>query len=511
MKPFLLHEQQDTGTKREIPNEKELIQDFNLDIIFKTMAKNDIFLYDTAKRVILSHLTDTGTILYRQDVLRDCIEYRSAILELYGIAAEAVREAAYYREFSQPSYTRIVPPSERVQKSLGLLEVLISRLEEVKALCARSSGTFHSKGLIEFCSRQIDLLSEDFFSRVKGHMDDLKALFLGGRLVIGSQVGNGMKGARHVLRRIEPTLPATGAKRKSPKINESNTITLENISMANSAREIEDAGLVHILRVINHFTRNITAFFESLRYEAGFYTGCVNLYNTLTEVKAPICFPVPGAKESRAMSFKGLYDASMAATEYKRLVTNDLDAGDTRLFIITGANQGGKSTFLRSVGLAHIFMQCGMFVPADYFCANVCDHVFTHFTREEDEKMNSGKLEEELLRMNRIISTITPGSILFMNESFATTTERDGAGIAKDIITALHEHGIKVFFVTHLYEFAKTMYDMELEGTVFLRAERNDNGSRSYRIECGKPLQTSFGEDLFHRIMGSPLSHSCHI
>ena len=69
--------------------------------------------------------------------------------------------------------------------------------------------------------------------------------------------------------------------------------------------------------------------------------------------------------------------------------------------VITGANQGGKSIFLRSIGVAQLMMQCGMFVPAEVFCASVCDGVSTHFKkREEDPTMTKGKLEEELSRMS---------------------------------------------------------------------------------------------------------------
>lgn len=116
--------------------------------------------------------------------------------------------------------------------------------------------------------------------------------------------------------------------------------------------------------------------------------------------------------------------------------------------------------------------------------------------------MNSGKLEEELLRMNDIISVITPGSILFMNECFATTTERDGSKIAGDIIAALTEAGIRVFFVTHLFEFANTLFSRNPGNVLFLRAGREEDGIRSFVISPGKPLRTSFGEDLFNDIIG---------
>jgi DNA mismatch repair ATPase MutS len=99
-------------------------------------------------------------------------------------------------------------------------------------------------------------------------------------------------------------------------------------------------------------------------------------------------------------------------------VGNDLNADSKQFVIITGANQGGKSTFLRSVGLSQLMMQCGMFVPAESFCSNVCYGLFTHYKQEKDATMKSGKFDEELSRMSDIVDNVTPNSILLFDESF---------------------------------------------------------------------------------------------
>lgn len=502
MRPFLLYEQSHERSRKKNLNENELIQDLNLNSIFKAMAQEDRFLYDTAKSVILNSVTDTGTILYRQSILKDCIQHMSIIRRIYHTTSIALKDAAYYKEYNQPNYARIVPASERVQKSVGLLELLVGKLEELKASYALIGSGFRSEGLNAFYSQQRALFTYEFFVKVKEHIADIRFLSKGGKIVIGSGLGNGMKGAGHVLRKISDASPGSGTKKGFGKIFESNTIHIDNVSIANSAREIEDGGLIHIVRVMNCFTDNIIRFLEELRYEIGFYVGCINLYTVLSGIDAPLCFPVPEDIEKKILIFKELHDASLAIEEGKRPVTNDLDASGRNLLIITGANQGGKSTFLRSIGLSQVLMQCGLFVPAAYFRANVCDSIFTHFTREEDAHMNSGKLDEELLRMNHIINHITSGSLLLMNEPFATTTERDGSRIARDIITALYDHDVKVLFVTHLFEFSNDMYNLKLEKAVFLRAERNDDGQRTFTIKMGEPLQTSYGEDLFESVIG---------
>jgi len=187
----------------------------------------------------------------------------------------------------------------------------------------------------------------------------------------------------------------------------------------------------------------------------------------------------------------------------QKIVGNDLNAENKELVIITGANQGGKSTFLRSVGVSQLMMQCGMFVPAEALCSNICDSLFTHFKREEDTTMSSGKLDEELSRMSDIIDSMTANSMVLFNESFAATNEREGSEIAAQIIRALVDRRVKVFFVTHLYEFAHGFYKKGLEHAIFLRAERHDDGRRTFKLNEGEPLQTSFGGDLYSKIFGA--------
>ena len=90
--------------------------------------------------------------------------------------------------------------------------------------------------------------------------------------------------------------------------------------------------------------------------------------------------------------------------------------------------------------------------------------------------------------------------MIFFNESFAATNEREGSEIARQIVLALLEERVKVFFVTHLYEFARGFYDRQREDALFLRAERMADGTRTFRLLEGDPLETSYGEDLYRQI-----------
>jgi DNA mismatch repair ATPase MutS len=169
----------------------------------------------------------------------------------------------------------------------------------------------------------------------------------------------------------------------------------------------------------------------------------------------------------------------------------------------SGANQGGKQTFLRSIGLAQLMTQSGMFVAADSFHTNLADGVFTHFKREEDASMESGKLDEELARMScRIAEHLRPASMVLFNESFAATNEREGSQIARQIIRALRAAQVKAVVVTHLYDLTHSLYASGFDDALFVRPERRPDDRRTVKLQPGEPEPTSYGEDLCRRIFG---------
>jgi DNA mismatch repair ATPase MutS len=267
--------------------------------------------------------------------------------------------------------------------------------------------------------------------------------------------------------------------------------------------ELRDRGLNLVANALAQSDDHILSFFAMLRAELAFYIGCLNLREQLAQKGQPISFPTPAALGERKLTFSGLYDVCLTFTTDRQVVGNDLNADNRDLVIVTGANQGGKTTFLRSLGLAQVMMQCGMFVPAESFSANLCSHIFTHYRREEDATMKSGKLDEELSRCSEIVDQITPDAILLFNESFAATNEREGSEIARQITSALLEKRIKIGFVTHLYDFAHSVFDENSGTSIFLRAERQADGERSFKLREGEPLQTAYGEDLYDEIFGA--------
>ncbi|MFZ3188384.1 MAG: hypothetical protein WA180_07970, partial [Candidatus Sulfotelmatobacter sp.] len=263
--------------------------------------------------------------------------------------------------------------------------------------------------------------------------------------------------------------------------------------------DMRNRGISRVALALTQSSDHVLSFFKTLRTELAFYVGCLNLHRELVSHGMPIAFPTPLPAGQPCYEVNGLYDASLCLTVNRGVVGNALHAERKRLVVITGANQGGKTTFLRSIGLAQLMMQCGLFVGADDFKAEICSALFTHYKREEDTTMKSGKFDEELARMSEIAEHIFPNSMLLFNESFAATNEREGSEIAAQIVRALLEKGMKVFYVTHLYEFALGFFNDKDKG-VFLRAEREPDGRRTFKLVEGEPLQTSYGQDLYNKV-----------
>lgn len=500
MKAFLMFRDRDFDPEQELPvSAPALIQDLELDTLFKAMALDDRLLLEVAKSAVLSGTSnDVSTILYRQAILRDGLNHPAIIREIYDLAGETIAS-------ERKIYFGIIRyPSSILRRSIEALEMFVGMLKKLRRIADEHAGEFESEGFTRFFAMLHEELSDDYFDVIKAHLKELK--FRSGVLV-SAELGKGNKGANYTLRKQDKKygwmerLLGAGPRAYTLYIHD------RDESGAKALSQLRDRGINLVANALAQSNDHILSFFHMLRTELAFYVGCLNLHEHLAQLGAPTSFPVPVDVGERRHSFSGLYDVCLALTMEQKIVGNDVEADHKDLVIITGANQGGKSTFLRSIGLSQLMMQCGMWVPAASFSSNLCDGLFTHFKREEDTAMSSGKLDEELSRMSEIVDHLTSNSMLLFNESFAATNEREGSEIAGQITRALLENHIKVFFVTHLYEFAHRFYEKQLDTALFLRAERRADGERTFKMIAGEPLQTSYGGDLYSRIFETSDDH----
>lgn len=494
MKAFLLYKDQDFDLQRKLPvNAASLIKDLELNTLFNAMALGDKFIFEVSQKVLLSSLKNLETIDYRQNILKDCLNHSSVIRELYAIVLEAIENEKknYLSLFSRY-------PMGILNRSVDVLVMFVDMLKKIKHMADSHGDQFESEGFRAFFAMIGRELSDEYFDSIYPHLKHLK--FNDG-ILMSAELGKGNKGAHYMLHQWKDN-KLGWLKRFLARKPSAHTFCIHerDESGARALSELKDRGIDLIANTLAQSADHILSFFNMLHIELGFYIGCLNLYEQLNQKGEPLTFPLPKAPHSRGCSFNGLYDICLSFILEQRVVGNDVDADRKDLVMITGANQGGKSTFLRSIGLSQLMMQCGMFVAAKHYSASICDGLFTHYKREEDAAMNSGKLDEELSRMSEIVDHITPNSMILFNESFAATNEREGSEIARQIICALLDRGIRVFCVTHLYELAYGFFNLNVENILFLRAERQTDGGRTFKLLEGEPLKTSYGEDLYHKI-----------
>jgi DNA mismatch repair ATPase MutS len=493
MKVLLMHPDRDFDAQRAPPaHEATLRQDLALDTLLAAMAQENDFLLDVSRKALLAGTAgDAETISYRQEVLLDCMRNPGLVRDLHTLAFSAIEEKRRnYWGFSSHY------PSSILHGAIDVLGMLVNKLETLRSCADEHASKFASRGfknLFVMLQRELD---DSYLERVRAHLVELK--FREGVLV-GAQLGAGCESAGFTLRRPEERhsnwlqrlferAPSTMTVRIAPR----------DQTGAKTLGEMRDRGINAVANAAAQSMDHILGFFEVLHTELAFYVGCLNLRDRLAAAGAPVCLPQIAA--GSGFRCTGLRDACLVLEMGRDVVSNTLDAAGKDLVVVTGANQGGKSTFLRARGVAQLMMQAGMFVVAESFSAGLYTSVFTHYKREEDATMQAGKLDEELGRISEIAKAIRPGALLLCNESFASTNEREGSEIAGQVIRALLERGIRVVSVTHLYTFAREMFEHPPANALFLRAERHEDGTRTFKLIEGAPLHTSYGQDLYRQI-----------
>jgi hypothetical protein len=498
VKAYLLYSDRDVDWEAGLPpGYEDLIQDLELGTLLQAMAAGDKLLYEVSAKVLLASLDDPEAIRYRQQVLADCLAHPEVIRNMYAVAAGALEDKRHLWGGYGGSYQNA---SSNLSGAVSHLEAYVARLRQLRQIADENGKEFRSGGVRRlFAALQRDL-DDAYFEEISDHLKQLR--FRAG-VLIGARPDRDNSPAGLVLR-------APGDTRRrwterlgiGPRTTYSFTISPRDDAGGQILADLTSRGINQVANAAAQSADHIGSYFTMLRAELGFYVGCLNLAGRLAAKGAPVAVPDPAPLSPPAFSCTDLRDTCLALQSPEPVVGNDVHADGKQLVLITGANSGGKSTFLRSAGVAQLMMQCGLFVTARSYRANVTRGIFTHFIREEDTGMTSGRLDDELRRMSVIAGQIKPGYLMLFNESFAGTNEREGAEIGCQIVRALLETQIKVFFVTHRYALADRFRRQHAPATLFLRAERQSDGHRNYKLAVKDPLPTSYGEDLYYQLGG---------
>ena len=214
------------------------------------------------------------------------------------------------------------------------------------------------------------------------------------------------------------------------------------------------------------------------------------------------CEPTVIDNENVQMKARGFYNLKLAVSglEKELIVTNDLDFDNEHtVYILTGANRGGKTTVTQAVGIMYVLAQGGIFVPATSFEYKPLDCIYTHFPADEDKTFDLGRLGEECIRFKENYNACTKDSLCLLNETFSTTSFEESYYIAKDSVKALLKKSVRTIYNTHMHKLGEDVADLNIENSVSKAASlivKSEGGQRSFKVAVAPPEGKSYAMDI---------------
>jgi DNA mismatch repair protein MutS len=191
--------------------------------------------------------------------------------------------------------------------------------------------------------------------------------------------------------------------------------------------------------------------------EVQFYLAYLEMVERLRGAGLPFCYPDVSAHSKETAAFE-TFDIALACKLVPQggaVVCNDFRlTGAERMLVVSGPNNGGKTTFARAFGQLHYLASLGLLVPGREARTFLPDRIFTHFEREEDIQTLRGKFDDELVRVHDILEQATSDSVIVMNESFNSTSVRDSLYVGTEVMGQILELGCVGVYVTFVEEIA---------------------------------------------------------
>lgn len=526
-------------------SEKNII-DFGIEKIIRHMSEYS-GSEELTEKLILNVCDDPEILRYRIDIVSDLYQQTGILNELETYLPEIRGLQTVYHQQSKDIHAEAI---RKVTWRLELLRKYVACVNGLYAILYRNQQKYESAGLRRLLARVTEITESEQFQNLQQHIPELRRQLLNMQSVtIGINLDHHLKPVEAVFLSVEPRpfkkqsilSKFFGLRSNDEKYNGMSQFhSLALGSGAGSAidealfRDLNDvfqAALTPIGGFLRQYVNvNIQWLFE-LERELAFYSGAVRLINKLSDAGLAMCKPEvlePGARSCDIRNGADLMLAIQLLEEDpntrldKAIVTNDIHFGsEGRVFILTGANQGGKTTYTRSIALAHLMMQIGLYVPGTYAAMSPADWIYSHFSEDEKPTVQFGRLGEESKRLAEIFLQATPNSLVLMNESFSSTSPGESLYLCRDVVKGLKLLGCKAVFATHHHDLAAEVdtlnastpgdgvlismvagvdrsYDHEQNEDKRYESKKKSGRlmTRTYKVTPGPPQGTSFAKDI---------------
>ncbi len=449
--------------KRENSGEKEIFNnnalsapsffaDLNLDQIINTItAGKDEY---NLKPFFYTSLNDIATIKYRQEITHD-LENELLLENIKSFAEKMVTIRRYLNLVEKLYY--------KYHKEGWFLEAADMYCDAVSSLVSNLSVAYpESQGFLAFREYVTSYVNSDIFltllsetKKLKSDLADVKYSVL-----LKSNGGKVQKYEDETDYSIDVERTFQKFKQGAVK-NYSVKLTIGTGMNHVEAKILELVARLYpetFATLDNYFIKNKNFLDEKIitfDREVQFYISYLDYISIIKKGGLKFSYPEVSNSDKEIFSSES-FDTALAhklVTKGSPVIVNNFYMKDKeRILVVSGPNQGGKTTFARTFGQLHFLASLGLPVPGRKERLLLFDKIFTHFEKEEDIKNLRGKLQDDLIRIHDIIKEATSNSIIIMNEIFTSTTLKDGIFLSKKIIDKIMELDCECVLVTFMDE-----------------------------------------------------------
>jgi len=478
--PSVLFDEEDPQGQGETATAPPFFRDLNLDqVVDAITARRDE--YDL-KPLFYTALHSEHTIRYRQAVFQDL--ERASTLEAIRKFAEEMRVVRRHLALTQKLYYKY-------NREGWFLEAAARYRDAVTGLAdALTHADLRARGLIQLRDYLADYAQRGDFQTFVTDIDNCRAGLTSIRycIIVRDSSVRVRKYAGEIDYSVD--VEATFARFQQGAVKDYRL----KLSIGSGMNHVEAAILDMVAKLYPDIFASLDAFcVEHSNFldpvvarfdrEIQFYVGYLELIASVKAIGLPFCYPeiTSADKEIFANASFDLALAVKAVAEEKTVVGNDFFLkGAERIFVVSGPNQGGKTTFARMFGQLHHLARLGCPTPGTRARLFLCDAIFTHFEQEEDISNLRGKLQDDLVRIHAILTEATPSSIIIMNEIFTSTTLQDAILLSKQILTQIIRLDALAVCVTFIEELAT----LDVKTVSMVGGVVPDNpAQRTYKIE----------------------------